>query len=523
MLLEKHLAPPKQTRPQCCMDHTRMKVLSQIERCIGGPPQEQARTPLSGNLLWLTGFPGAGKSSVAASVVRMASSSNMRYSYFFCKRGDPMLSSAAKILPTLAHGLCSQDGEYRQAILRLLRGPDCKKLEEQDIDIQFDLLFRKPASGIQETHVIVIDALDECYDRDMRRVIAKQLVLLAQLSPHIKVFVTSRREDEIESVFRHASGATTVNISDDEATNNQDIETYAHSQLMKWGVPSDDIDRLTNDLVLRAAGLFIWCSTLFKHLDGSLSPVEDLEEFLSSDGKANAPGSIHLSELYDQVVDSPATNERDRMRVYLILGIIFIAERPLSSASIAKILGPHPSFSGTKPAEIVEKVVRLLSAVLYEQSQENGRNVIRTHHPSFLDYLKSKIDAATNGWTRLEDLHRILAKHCLDVLHAELKFNICRLSGPPVLNTEIRDLQDVVNTHISPELQYGSQCWCIHVSRCSQPQREAFLETIQDLLRGPKSLFWMEIMSALGRPAKCAIILGDCAQIFQVRTWHLDN
>ena len=183
--------PSEQSSPRQsgrCMEDTRVDLLATIKEWMQHSPMTDGTpTGHSDNIFWLTGLPGSGKSSVAGSVATMAVDLRLPLSSFFCKRGVPSLSSAARIFPTLSYALCDHDKAYREAILNLLRSRECDKLKEEDIGLQFELLFTKPFEsrlniGKATPHVVVVDALDECSDKNSKRAIAKHLALLGRIA-----------------------------------------------------------------------------------------------------------------------------------------------------------------------------------------------------------------------------------------------------------------------------------------------------------------------------------------------------
>lgn len=513
-LLEKYLTPSKQTRPPPCMTETRVDILANAQALIESiPNNETTQIHPYTNLCWLTGIPGSGKSSIASSLVDMASNLDMDLSYFFCKRDDPLLSSAARIFPTLSHVFCEQDESYRRSVLALMRSMDRKVLEKEDLDTQFELLFKKPLESRRTPHqeamspaVFIIDALDECSDKDARCNIARKLVSLSNAAPWIKVFVTSRRDAELESIFVNAH-CNIVDISMDESSNNRDIRTYARAFLDKWDVSPADMDRLLGQIVERAAGLFIWVSTLFRSLDDHLTRLDDLTTFLATNHVETSDPMEPLYQLYDHIIESSATAKHDKTRIYLILGIIFTSERPLSARSVAKFLGMHLNLTPAVSEAALSEALKRLRAVLCQESGYGGQDVIRAQHPSFLDYLKGRLEAAEDP-LQLGDLHFLLATCCLRVMADEL--NLTSEHRSPYGQD-----RDELQTRGSPELQYSRQYWFLHLSRCSQP--EPLVQDVEGLLCTTSLWSWLACMSPADRLSESMTIVSGCARIYPVR------
>ncbi|KAG9078104.1 hypothetical protein FS749_009936 [Ceratobasidium sp. UAMH 11750] len=67
-------------------------------------------------LLWIYGFTGLGKSSIAASVCLRLKEAELLVSSFFCKRDDPLLRDAASLLNTVIFELATRHEGYRRAV-----------------------------------------------------------------------------------------------------------------------------------------------------------------------------------------------------------------------------------------------------------------------------------------------------------------------------------------------------------------------------------------------------------------------
>jgi hypothetical protein len=78
---------------------------------------------------------------------------------------------------------------------------------------------------------VVIDALDECPEQERGDILGFITgIVTAQIQCHVKVFVTSRKEMDINKAFgdKHIP---TIQIQSENVT--ADIETFAHSQVEK--------------------------------------------------------------------------------------------------------------------------------------------------------------------------------------------------------------------------------------------------------------------------------------------------
>ena len=86
----------------CCMEGTRKSLLDQIGAWVTNKPQNDV---LQGNIFWIYGSPGIGKTALAHSICASLDAQEQLAGAFFCRRDDPNLSDARNILPTLLYKL----------------------------------------------------------------------------------------------------------------------------------------------------------------------------------------------------------------------------------------------------------------------------------------------------------------------------------------------------------------------------------------------------------------------------------
>ena len=354
-----------------------------------------AHTSDGANLFWLRGHAGAGKTTIANTLAKRAQRSGYPLACFFCKRDDQSLSNASLVLPTLAYRFAQQDGKYRQAIYRFVHTDSggAGVADTMDIDTQFDLLFRqrlKLAKDSKRPFIVIVDALDES-SPNQQAILAKNLLALSRLSPWIKVFVTSRADPTIERILN--TDACVQRDINKETGTKYDIRQYIDSQLqnLEISLPSTQIEALVD----RAEGLFIWCTTLFKMLTGSLSAENTLDTIISGAGERGEAWS-GLYQLYDVVLDAATLNENDRSFMRVALSVIGIASRnrPLSPETIMSFLHDHPLYS--KSHKELAGLVKKLHAVLYVDGSVRG--AVRAYHTSFYDYLEHKAIQVGSRW-----------------------------------------------------------------------------------------------------------------------------
>ena len=314
----------KVDKERMCMEGTRVVLLEKVKAWL--LDDVTSCFTLLANLLWLFGLAGSGKSFIANTIASIADKHiDIDLSCFFCQRDDPDLSNPKLFFRTLAFRIAQYYPSYRAALVDLLSGPNGASVLTSGIEEQFDLLFTNllPRAIGARCHVIVIDALDECGSAEEQQVIAKCLASLACSTKWIKVFVTSRLEPKIRAGFAtFESSVLSIDINVESQTSS-DIRQFIlnKSSTLDIKLQDDQIDAL----VKQAAGLFIWCSTLFKYLEASSDPLYDLDLFVS--GAEIQEPMQQLYGLYDEIISSSIKQgtSKDISLRHGILGIVAVS------------------------------------------------------------------------------------------------------------------------------------------------------------------------------------------------------
>lgn len=170
-----------------------------------------------------------------------------------------------------------------------------------------------------------------------------------------------------------------------------------------------------------------------------------------------------------------------------ILGSIVILSSPLSAESLSKLLY-------TQKQDIDETLEDLHSILDIPEKQTYH---IRSHHPSFRDFLLSKERCGdSNFWVEENQAHQMLADNCIRLMSASLKQNIFALDVPGTLVSEVKSSR--VEQCLPPEVQYACLYWVQHLqkgrSRLYDNDRvHQFLQT--HFLHWLEALSWMQRMS----------------------------
>ncbi|RGP66319.1 ankyrin repeat [Fusarium sporotrichioides] len=306
----------------------------------------------SSALLWLKGYAGAGKSTLASHVVDRYRNNDRRnnvpidegFAFFYFRKtdqddGDRMLNVLRSFVRQLA--IIPNHPKKMVAFLikryqdmEKIKQPFDKKLCEESLLQLVHLLPRT---------VIVLDGLDEFDKEDMKTIMETMVKLLKESRRPLKMFISSRDRSDIRSSLSNAgSMLATIAIAD---KNEPDIEKFVKQRVKEigedWG--QEVRDEVEKRLCTESGGMFRW----------AFLQVEQLKELGSDDAVMNRIGRLSkdLEQAYDELYkkDDPV----DQMYLKRAVQWTMHAFQPLTTEE-------------------------LLAAVRFETSDNNGCIELRT-------------------------------------------------------------------------------------------------------------------------------------------------
>ena len=174
------------------------------------------------------------------------------YFFFDGRDGQAELQVHSKLIRSLINQLTVPLHGGIPENLKELHRVECQEGVYQPSDEQLQDILHHILDGLSDVY-IVIDALDECTDRQKTLPWVKKLVT-QKVGKRLHIVVTSRPERDIEEVFG-ALDEHSVNVS--ETTANEDIVKYLKEQMGRQFQKFDKITRNTIEDRLR------------KHAEGS--------------------------------------------------------------------------------------------------------------------------------------------------------------------------------------------------------------------------------------------------------------
>ena len=504
-----------------CLDNTRVELLDQISAWIHDPNDKA--------LFWLNGMAGTGKSTISRTIACSLSETNRLGGSFFFKRGGADRGNATKLMTTIARQLADKEPKVASMLMQTIETDST--ILSSAIQEQFQKLVFEPLSKISLSSplVIIIDAMDECEGDDkIRAIIHLFSCIQSQHIPWLKVFMTSRPDLPIRLGFAKAQGTYKDFILQEIRS---DIIEHDISIFLEYELRSirDDYNltagetRLPPDwpgesrikaLVDLANPLFISAATACRFISEPSHGHPDmlLEEILAYKGKSATSGfdATYLPILNRQITGIQSERKRDEVIQQLrkLIGTIITLESPLSISALEGLLNISQV--------IIADQLKMLHSVL--QVSMSSKDPVRLFHLSFRDFL---VDPETRNktplWIDEKQMHQDIVVHCLRVMKANLRRDICDLRAPGIPRSNI-DQQTVTN-RIQPELEYACLYWVDHLKKgdvhISNNGLHLFLTS--------HLLHWIETLSLVGRASDSLGILRTLRSILQVRSASLNG
>ena len=173
-------------------------------------------------------------------------------SYFFFDFNDVEKQSSRKAIRSLLFQLALQTSETLHDLEHLYQR--CGNGQQQPAEDAVLSNFREAIARPGEKY-IVLDALDECTDRESLWTFIRELI--GTSPPHLRILTTSRREKDVEEelgpVAKH-------NINIQSAIVNEDIRIYVcdrlatDTKLKKW--PDSVQNEIMIALMAKAGGMY---------------------------------------------------------------------------------------------------------------------------------------------------------------------------------------------------------------------------------------------------------------------------
>ncbi|KAG8819591.1 hypothetical protein FRC19_009674 [Serendipita sp. 401] len=472
---------------EICLYGTRTAVLDPIRQWANDPTTPQVR--------WLTDVAGAGKSTIAKHLSIEWKDQGRLAGCFFFDKNRPDATNKTGFCDTIAAQLANNQPQLRSLITQGIKeiGPILSVCLFED---KLQKLVIRPMETV--SLVLVVDALDECIGKD-RIIIVRHLLSSLSQVPQLKVLITSRPERDIAQLLDRYRSRTESLHDVELKSNRDDIAAFVKYKMTDLVQSSELTNEEVDQLARRVNCLFILASTACRVVEDSPNPHVAVEELLNPNQDLlhdiNTLYSTILTEACRADQGRQSSTSKTREELLRVLKAILAASTPLTVSMIDSLLG----ITNTR------RLLGFLSSVLNVRADE----VVLILHPTFREFLEDRA-AAGLFYVDMKEAHALMAKGCLETMKRELCFNICRLESSFTFNKDVPDLDERISKYISRELQYGCISWLDHIVKSRTTSRDTEVDpALLCITRGGYPLFWIEVVSALGKIPKAIKGLQD--------------
>ena len=485
---------------QECLRGTRVDVLLQLEHWLKDEQDHR--------VFWLNGLAGTGKSTIAQTFAKASFADGNLGASFFCSRDFEDRSNLRTIFPTLAFQLAYQYSLFRGQLIQVLKANP--SVGRESLCSQMEKLIVYPFKTAHIQTLIIIDALDECRDKEPISALLSVLSRYVDQIPNVKFFITGRPEPQIHSGFHLAALRPITEVFKlhdiKHSLVDADIQLFfnvhlteiakqrSHGDLTGEWPSASDISVLCE----KAGGLFIYASTVVKFVSSEYhQPAERLALLTSLPQNTNCEGQFNIDTLYTEVLiqafhSADSDDQEFFNRLRSVAGAVLLAFNPLSMKNLFDLLTYFHNPSG-----IYIFLQHFHSLLLVPDNMEDP---IRTLHKSFPDFIAGQ-ERCKDKRFFVDPLvhHTELLFSCLNLMKKRLKRNICNLDDHAVLS-EVQDLNTHQKTHIGGALEYACCFWTKHLIKTPSSGFDAIeVQKAIDEFFSTYLLFWIEVLIVMGK------------------------
>lgn len=459
-----------------CLLGTRTCLLRSIEAWIDSPDE--------GNICWLTGIAGGGKSTFARTIARTYDYRKELAGSFLFSRGGGDKSDGHKLITTLAHMLAERIPSTRPYMFDAIQKYQINITD--NFHFAWEELIINPLSKVKgnsppSTVLFVIDALDECDDESICAGLSNLLTTTRVLTNiRLRILITSRPEALDAHVgWRVQDKGLLCDLRDFATDIDRDIGLFLTSGLgiiqadVQLGLLKAEVtSRLASNypdevaierLVKNSFRVFAWASIASRFILEDKMLIMERNDMLTKNRQSTGSQETCLDEIYTTVLRNSIKqniDEKEKKTLMLreVLGSILIILSPLSMESLAKLL--------VKPLDYVENTLRNLHSIINIHRRIDPMSLRHSWLRDFL--LDQKRCDGLDLWIDETQVHRALAKRCVGLMSIILRSKIREIESSDTLMNDILTndpYHNLRNACIPHELQYACLYWLRHCDK----------------------------------------------------------
>ncbi|KAI9507936.1 quinon protein alcohol dehydrogenase-like superfamily [Russula earlei] len=456
-----------------CLDSTRSYQLSEIIAWF-----DKTDEP---NVLWISGAPGSGKTSIAWSLIAELEKQQRSAGEFFFRPGQ---HTPQQLWRTMAFKMAEFHPALKSEINKVLKREE--GFDRDNITLTFEKLVAGPLKALDVLlsncgPILLIDDLEQCsrWSPDWETVL-DTLPLWLSLPPHCKLIITSRHQHDIAKVFENKDIKRVELLTGNEADYNtdSDVRTYLNHCFTEMkrqdnSIPKDwPRDDAISKLVEHAKGFFKWAALV---VDDIQKPGRDRDKQLATIVEGGTTIAVDDLDPYLEQIFQTEFESNPSDPLLATMATIALSKRPLTLDDLKHFLENQNQLpSSTEPS--LDDICRHLLPIVSIDSES-------VHNNAFL------IDRSK--------VHREMAISCLKIMQQKLKFNICGLKSSYQMNYQV---ENKIEEHIPSHLAYSCQFWADHLRDIGATEkRDTELVSLLKNFLNFQLLYWLEVLSLLSQ------------------------
>jgi WD40 repeat protein len=353
----------------------------------------------SARVLWVTGKPASGKSTLAGYIIDSLQDRQESCSYFFFKHSDASKSTLTTCLRSLAYQMACADPGIHDALIAMMDDVDGRLADDDDNGravwrkLFTDCILQQPF----KRHFWIIDALDECENAvdAVHSILGKWNTDLP-----LRVLVTSRETKELRMAFQDLRSDYTCEAINAHDTAD-DIKSFVKHYSPRISTKNESSrNELVQTILKKSEGSFIWTKLVLDELAEANSENE-VAAILK-----NVPGK--MEPLYERTLLLMSRAKRGKSLAEAILSWVTCASRPLSIEELTAALN----------MDLQEDITQLdasISAVCGQLVTVDRFNKVKLVHETVREFLLNP-NLQSEFAVRPEKAHSRLARVCLQYL-----------------------------------------------------------------------------------------------------------
>ena len=368
----------------------------------------------------ISGLAGMGKSVIAAAVCKQFAE-HIAACHFF-QYNNSQYDNPKIFLQSVAWQICQVFPAYKKALVRKLTSNLAQPLNVMNIEGLFTTLLKEPFTDIADpgkTILIVLDAVDECENKERDELASLISNHLHKLPPYIRFLITTRPEKHLIAKFAKLNP---LYIKSNDARNLCDLKMVLRETISQ---ASDRMPDLIDKLAEKSDGLMLYAFFLSEIYNDDPSTF-DIE---------NLPIGIeeHYERYFDRLEGELGRLEILEDKLFSFLSALAVSREPLPDSFVEILLGIENS---PRKAQKVKKAISSLLVINEDKS-------ISFFHKSLRDWLVDHSDH--NYSVKVQHGHKILFDLCV------LKLDELKVSGVTYL------------AKTNPAIEYSVKYWISHM------------------------------------------------------------